>query len=86
MANWIICEYHGAKNGFGPNNGLPINDAPINLDLVESIDRDGETALKFLFQRNPSIVWNFINRACRDLEFERILALIKETTEIVCLA
>ena len=82
MANWITCEYHGATNGFGPNNGLPINDEPINLDLVETFSREGETSLKFFFQRNQPIVWNFINKATRDLEFERALSLIKEKSEV----
>jgi hypothetical protein len=81
MANWITCEYHGARNGFGPNNGLPINDKPINLDLVESFEKDGETSLKFFFQQSPPIVWNFINSDCRNLEFERALNLVKEKSE-----
>lgn len=79
----MTCEYYGARNGFGPNNGLPINDNPINLDLVETFKKDGETSLKFFFKLNPTVEWKFINRELRDLEFERALSLVKEKSEIL---
>lgn len=64
MANWIKCAYHGPG----------VNDMPLNLEFVESIDREGETAVKFSFQENPAVVWNFANEAFRESEFERALS------------
>ncbi len=47
---------------------------PLNLEFVETIDREGETAVKFTFKENPEVVWKFTNERLRELEFERALS------------
>jgi hypothetical protein len=64
MANWIKCAYY--ETG--------INDMPLNLEFVESIDREDETAVKFSFKENPPVIWKFTNERLRELEFERALS------------
>lgn len=64
MANWIKCAYYAEG----------VNDMPLNLEFVESIDRDGETSVRFSFQENPPVLWNFTNEKVRELEFERALS------------
>ncbi len=83
MANWIFCEYHGASvNPALPNNGLPINDQPVNLDLCETIktvdvQRMGVHQLIFQLQKNDPIIWEFINSALLALEYNRAIELMR---------
>ena len=83
MANWIICDYYGASiNSSLPNKGLPINENPVNLDMCETFKRYnahslGTHHLIFLFQKNEPVIWEFINKELRDLEFNRAIELIK---------
>lgn len=64
MANWIKCAYFAEG----------VNDMPLNLEFVESIDREGETAVKFSVQENPPVLWSFTNKVLRESEFERALS------------
>ncbi len=64
MANWIKCAYYAEG----------INDMPLNLEFVESIEKEGETAVKFTFKENPVVVWQFTNERLRELEFERAVS------------
>ena len=64
MANWIKCAYYAEG----------INDMPLNLEFVESIEKEGGTAVKFTFKENPAVVWQFTNERLRELEFERALS------------
>lgn len=53
MANWMTCEYYDASlDRSKPNNGLPINDEPVNLDYCYLL---GENT----FQKKISINWFF---------------------------
>lgn len=87
MATWIYCDYHNASiDPSQPNNGLPINDQPVNLDLCETIKREGvhrmnEHQLIFYFQKSEPVIWRFINAALRDLEYDRAIQLMKESSE-----
>ena len=81
MANWITCEYYGASvDPSKPNNGLPINDEPVNLDYCYSfkrVDKSGEYQLVFQILKGDPIIWKFINAALRDKEYERARTFIK---------
>lgn len=82
MANWMKCEYYDASlDRSKPNNGLPINDEPVNLDMCETIKRDevprvGKYFIRFIFQKNEPVGWEFINAELRDKEYNRALKLI----------
>jgi len=69
MLHFIMCDYHGCeeqhRRQLKPNQ-------PLNLALVETYTKEGSRSIKFLFQRNEPILWNFINDALRDLELQRI--------------
>ena len=84
MANWMTCEYYGASlDPSKPNNGLPINDAPVNLDYCYSFKRTdiantGKYQLIFLILKGEPIIWEFINSALRDNEYNRAMELIKK--------
>lgn len=79
----MICEYYNASlNPSLPNNGLPINHQPINLDLCQTfrkadIDILDSYEIVFYFPDREPIKWKFINSELRDLEFDRALRLIK---------
>ncbi len=64
MANWIKCAYYAEG----------VNDLPLNLEFVESIEKDGETAVKFTFKENLAVVWKFSNERLREQEFDRALS------------
>jgi hypothetical protein len=84
MANWMTCEYYGASlDPSKPNNGLPINDAPVNLDYCYSFKKadivsKGKYQLIFLILKGEPIIWEFINSQLRDNEYNRAMELIKE--------
>jgi hypothetical protein len=68
--NWYICDYHGTKT-FG--------NKPVNLVLVETFDRDIPKSIRFIFPNNPPVIWEFSDNITRDLEYEKILRMLKKT-------
>jgi hypothetical protein len=84
MANWITCEYYGASlDPSKSNNGLPLNDIPVNLDYCYSfkkndVSRTSRYQIVFQILKDEPIVWEFINAELRDKEYNRAMELIKK--------
>ena len=86
MSNWISCEYYRiSADPSQPNEGLPSNEIPVNLDDCYSFEKcysekNGFHQLKFMLLKDEPITWEFLNIEHRDLEFDRALELTKKST------
>ena len=85
----MTCEYYGASLDWSlPNNGLPLNEQPVNLDWCETMKKNYVPQTRhyhiiFYFRNTELVIWEFINEPLRDLEWNRALDLIKEKSEQV---
>jgi len=66
---YIQCNYHGTAD-----TGNPL----VNLEMVVYIScPDNEDFISFHFGDDKAILWNFANRSTRDVEYARLLSIIK---------
>lgn len=72
MNNWVT-----SKTGFPQGGNKLVNNTPVNLDVVDSFNKTVYNTIKFYYQDNSIIEWNFINISMRDAEYTNILKFMK---------
>lgn len=73
MALWINCDYHGTKVQH-ERSGMA--NQPVNMDLVVSYTLVPNHSIEFIVPTKQNVLWEFINDAVRDAEYQRINDII----------